>query len=121
MSQTTDNFENLWASLKDSIRHQRGERQGFKTYGEGDNVNQVYGARLQVGQLGSFSAKQHAYLHVAQAQFSGVALLHREDLMALAAQCLGAVADMDEMENTSINNQPAFDASAHGHLITEQP
>ena len=101
MSQTNDNFDNLWNQLKDSIREQRGERQGFKTYGEADQLNQVYGARLQVGTLGKFSDKQHSYLHVAQAQFAGVVLLHREDLMALAAQCLGAVVDMDEQSNTT--------------------
>jgi hypothetical protein len=95
MSQTNDNFDNLWASLKDSIREQRGERKGIKTFGE-TGINTVYGGHLQVGKIGKMSDKSHGYLHFGQAQINGIMCLHREDLMQLAAQCLGAVADMDE-------------------------
>ena len=114
MSQTNDNFDNLWASLKDSIRQQRGERQAFYTYGE-DPLCQMYGGRILVDTIEEDDDDKNACVirvNIRRASVSFVA--KREDLIQLAAQCLGAVADMDEQ-------QTPFDASAHGHLITEQP
>ena len=96
MSQTNDNFDNLWASLKDSIREQRGERKSIRTYGE-DALTQQYGARVQVWDVEEDdNGKPEATIGVGMRNSSLHFAVHREDLMALAAQCLGAVADMDE-------------------------
>jgi hypothetical protein len=100
MSQTNDNFDNLWASLKDSIREQRGERKSIYTFGE-TVLTEQHGGRLSVSKVDTHEGKGMASVHVGRGSFSGLVNVHREDLMALAAQCLGAVADMDEQSNTT--------------------
>ena len=100
MSQTNDNFDNLWNQLKDSIREQRGERKSIYTFGE-SVTRQEFGGRISVSEVDTYEGKPIATVHMSRGTWGGLINAHREDLMNLAAQCLGAVSDMDEQSNTS--------------------
>jgi hypothetical protein len=89
---TDDNFDALWEDLKARMREARGDRPLIYTSGSLPWGNK-FGGIVRVAQV----EKEGANLYAEGKHLSEVMLMQREDLLALAGQCLGAVADMEEL------------------------
>jgi hypothetical protein len=94
-----DRFDELWNDLKARIRASRGERDEVRTFGEGP-LDQQYGATVSVWEPdededGKLAVTIGVSMRNASVRFA----THRDDLINIAAHCLGAVADMDELNN----------------------
>jgi hypothetical protein len=99
LTQDDDRFDELWSDLKARMRGARGEREAIRTYGE-DSLTQQYGARVQVWEAEEDDdGKPEATIGIGMRNSSRHFAVNREDLINIAAHCLGAVADMDELNN----------------------
>jgi hypothetical protein len=97
---TSENFDHLWGDLKDKVRKARGDtRQGIYTCGETPGSMQ-FGGRFRVLEVDDDDDVPSVTMTMSRSGFSGNIRCHREDLLDIAAQCLGAVVDMDELKNT---------------------
>jgi hypothetical protein len=94
-----DRFDELWNDLKARMRGARGEREAIRTYGE-DELTMMHGAKVSVWETEvDDNDAPVAMVSVKMRRASLRFLTHREDLINIAAHCLGAVADMDELNN----------------------
>jgi hypothetical protein len=91
---TDDNFDALWEDLKARMREARGDRPLIYT-GDSSSFGKTFGGVVCVRPVESYGAN----LYAQGGTMPEVMLMQREDLLALAGQCLGAVADMDELNN----------------------
>ena len=109
MSQTNDNFENLWNRLRESIRERR---EPETVYTMGGIMTRDY-FRFSTGEVDlDENDRPMVSTHAGALKATLTAYARKEDLIAIAEHCLLRAAQFDP---------PTFDASAHGHLITEQP
>lgn len=94
-----DRFDELWQDLKARMRGARGERDEIRTFGEGP-LDQRYGATVSVWEPDEDEdGKPAVTIGVSMRNASVRFATHREDLINIAAHCLGAVADMDDLNN----------------------
>jgi hypothetical protein len=94
-----DRFDELWQDLKARMRGARGERESIRTFGE-NAITQRYGATVGVWEPDEDEdGKLACSFSVSMCNSSLRFATHREDLINIAAHCLGAVADMDELNN----------------------
>lgn len=90
---SNDNFDTLWANMKERVREARGEREALYTDG---GIFSNFGLRLNVDKptprgviLSAISGKNEI----------AVGYLNREDLLNHAAQCIAAAEEVEESKS----------------------
>ena len=91
---TADNFDALWASLKEQVkaaREQGNDREGINTDGY-DWTQQGYGGRVCVSDVDEDGAS----MHISSKSHTITINCQPDDLRAIAAQCLAAAEEIEE-------------------------
>lgn len=96
MNTLTENekFDLLWDQMKQRIREARGERSTVYTYGGHPGYETEFGGRVNIGKVD----RDGTSLIVHKGVWGGLVHLNRQDLLTIAAHCLAAAEELDELK-----------------------
>lgn len=112
----SDNFTQLWASFREQVQAARTAKERPSIYTAGENsMTQQDGALIDIWEPSMMETPPSSVFSVRSRLNALRFQVHAEDCIAIAAQLMAVAEEMQDAKP-----HPSFNASAHGHLLTER-